>query len=95
MTHFADEGQIDTDNKRQWKLKRDAYILRDKSLVSKGKEIKNITYCEVFIDVVSTWKNGKRWIYKSSGNQDTFEGADNTLQTFQNLENSVITASNN
>ena len=59
MTHFADEGQIDTDNKRQWKLKRDAYRLRDKSLVSKGKEIKNITYCEVFIDVVSTWKMGK------------------------------------
>ena len=36
--------------------KRDAYRLRGKSQVSKGKEIQNITDCEVFIDVVPTWK---------------------------------------
>ena len=25
MNHFTDKGQINTDNKRQWKSKRDAY----------------------------------------------------------------------
>ena len=78
---FSGEGRIDTDNKRQGKSKRDAYRVRGKSLVSKGKEIQNITDCEVFIDVVPTWKNGKRWIYKSPGYQETFERGDDTSLT--------------
>ena len=78
MTHFTDEGQFDTSNKRQGKSKRDAYRVRGKLLVLKGKKIKNITYCEVFMNVVPTWKNGKRWVYKSSGYQDTVERGDDT-----------------
>ena len=93
MIHFTDEGWIDTDNKRQGKSKRDAYRVKGKSLVSKGKEIQNITDCEVFIDVVPTWKNEKRWIYKSTEYQETFERRDDTSLT-TSLESSVITASN-
>ena len=59
MTHFTDKGQFDTNNKRQGKSKRDAYRVRGKLLVSKGKKIKNITDCEVSINVVPTWKNGQ------------------------------------
>ena len=81
MIHFTDEGRMDTDNKRQFKSKRDAYRVRGKSLVSKGKEIQNITDCEVFTDVAPTWKNGKRWIYKSPGYQETFERGDDTSLT--------------
>ena len=76
MIHFTDEGRMDTDNKRQFKSKRDAYRVRGKSL-----EIQNITDCEVFIDMVPTWKNGKRWIYKSPGYQETFERGDDTSLT--------------
>ena len=78
MTHFTDEGQFDTSNKRQGKSKRDAYRVRGKLLVLKGKKIKNITDCEVFMNVVPTWKNGKKWVYKSSGYQDTVERGDDT-----------------
>ena len=93
MIHFTDEGRIDIDNKRQDKSKRDAYRVGGKSLVSKGKEIQNITDCDVFIDVVPTWKNGKMWIYKSPGYQQTFERGDDTSLT-TSLDSSVITASN-
>ena len=62
--------------------------MREKSLVSKGKEIQNITDCEVFIDVVTTWKNGKRWIYKSPGYQEAFERGDDTSLT-TSLDSSV------
>ena len=57
--HFTDEGRIDTDNKRQGKSKRDAYRVRDKSLVSKRKEIQNITDCEFLLTWYQRGKMGK------------------------------------
>ena len=43
--------------------------------------------------MVPTWKNGKRWIYKSPGYQEAFERGDDTSLT-TSLDSSVITASN-
>ena len=47
--------------------KRDAYCIRSAKLVQKGKEIRNIMGCEVFVDIVLTWENGKRSTFMSEG----------------------------
>ena len=47
------------------------------------------------LNLESTRENWERWIYKSAGYQDSFERADNTLQTFHSLKSSVNTVSNN
>ena len=67
MTHFTADGHIDTTNERKGRAKRDTYRSRGKSLVNKGQEIENLTKCEVNVDVIPTWENGKRWTYTSEG----------------------------
>ena len=47
--------------------KRDACCIRSAKLVQKGKEIRNIMGCEVFVDIVLTWENGKRSTFMSEG----------------------------
>ena len=56
-----------TEDKRTRKPKRDAYCIRSAKLIRKGKEIRNITGCEVFDDIVLTWENGKRSTFMSEG----------------------------
>ena len=65
--HINENGSINTEDKRTGKPKRDAYRIRSAKLVQKGKEIRNITGCEVFVDIVPTWENGKRSTFMSEG----------------------------
>ena len=45
---------IDTTNARKGWEKRDTYKSCGKSLVNKGKEIENLTKCEVNVDLIPT-----------------------------------------
>ena len=45
-------GKIDTETRRSGRSKRDTYRARAIHLAQKGKEINNITGCNVFIDMV-------------------------------------------
>ena len=67
MMHFTADRHIDTTNKRKGRAKRDIYRSRDKSLVKKEQEIENLTKCEVNVEIIPTWENGKRWKYTSEG----------------------------
>ena len=76
MTHFTVDGHIDTTNERKGRAKRDTYRSRGKSLVNKGKEIEKLTKCEVSVDVIPSWENGKRWTYMLKGYNDAKRKAD-------------------
>ena len=74
-------GKIDTETRRSGRSKRDTYRTRAMHLVQKGKEINNITGCNVFIDVVPDWPRGKRWYFKSQYYQDLHQSANNSTNT--------------
>lgn len=56
MIHFTQNGHINTTQKREAKSKKDVHWRREKLL---GEEIKNITGCEVLIDIIPLWENGE------------------------------------
>ena len=63
--NINENGSTNTEDKQTGKPKRDAYCIRSAKLVQKGKEIRNIMGCKVFIDIVLTWENGKRSTFMS------------------------------
>ena len=70
-------GKIDTETRRSGRSKRDTYRTRTMYLVQKGKEINNITGCNVLVDVVPDWPRGKRWFCKSQHYQDSHQSVNN------------------
>ena len=70
-------GKIDTETRRSGQSKRDTYKTRAMYLVQKGKEINNITGCNVLVDVVPDWPRGKRWFCKSQHYQDSHQSVNN------------------
>ena len=53
--------KIDMETRYTGQSKRDMCRTCAMHLVQKGKEIHNITGCNVFVDVVLDWPRGKRW----------------------------------
>ena len=79
-------GKIDTETRRSGQSKRDTYRTRAMHLVQKGKEISNITSCNVFIDVVPDWPRRKGWYFKSQYYQDLHQSVNDSANTESAVE---------
>ena len=74
-------GKIDKETRCSGQSKRDTCRTCAMHLVQKGKEINNITGCNVFIDVVPDWLRGKRWYFKSQYYKDLHQSVNDSTNT--------------